>query len=212
VRVTRSSLTQAKRVGQALRERADARSCRLADKLGHYVPLVEQGIDQGVRRVLREEQVPAAEKILSLFEEHTMIITRRKVGKPREFARKVLLDEVDGGIISRYKVLKEAGSEHLHLPQSIDGHRRRFGRAPELLTADRGLYSKEGEETAKRAGIRRVALPHSGRLTKKRKVYEKQRWFKRTFGFRAGIEGRISVLRRSYDLDRCPYHGEQGIG
>jgi transposase, IS5 family len=64
VRVTRSSLTQAKRVGRALRERADERSRRLADKLDHYVPLIEQGIDQAVRRVLREEQVPAAEKIL----------------------------------------------------------------------------------------------------------------------------------------------------
>jgi IS5 family transposase len=73
----------------------------LADKLEHFVPLVEQGIDQAVRRVLREEQVPASEKVLSLFEEHTMIITRRKVGKPREYGRKVLLDEVDGGIISR---------------------------------------------------------------------------------------------------------------
>src|SRR5215211_95620 len=195
VRITRSSLRQAKRVGQALRERADERSRRLAEKLDHYVPLVEQGIDQAVRRVLREEQLPAAEKVLSLFEEHTMIITRRKVGKPREFGRKVLLDEVDGGIISRYEVRKEAGREHPHLPESIDGHRRLFGRAPELLTADRGLYSKEGEETAKRAGIRRVALPQSGRLTKKRKEYEEQRWFKRAFGFRAGIEGRISVLR-----------------
>jgi transposase, IS5 family len=212
VRVTRSSLRQAKRVGQALRERVDERSRRLVDKLDHYVPLVEQGIDQAVRRVLREEQVPAAEKVLSLFEEHTMIITRRKVGKPRKFGRKVLLDEVDGGIISRYEVLEEARREHPHLPESIDGHRRRFGRAPELLTADCGLYSKEGEETAKRAGIRRVTLPQSSSLTKKRKEYEKQRWFKRAFGFRAGIEGRLSVLRRSYDLDRCPYHGEQGMG
>jgi transposase, IS5 family len=83
VRVTRSSLRQAKRVGQALRERADERNRRLADKLAHYVPLVEQGIDQAVRRGLREEQVPAAEKVLSLFEEHTMIITRRKVGRNR---------------------------------------------------------------------------------------------------------------------------------
>ena len=71
VRITRSSLRQAKGVGQALRERADERSRRLAEKLDHYVPLVEQGIDQAVRRVLREEQLPAAEKVLSLFEEHT---------------------------------------------------------------------------------------------------------------------------------------------
>jgi transposase, IS5 family len=212
VKVTRSSLRQAKRVGQALRERADERSHRLADKLDHYVPLVEQGIDQAVRRVLREEQVPAKEKVLSLFEEHTMIITRRKVGKPREYGRKVLLDEVDGGIISRYEVLSEAGREHPHLPESIEGHRERFGRAPELLTADRGLYSKANEEAAKKAGIRRVALPQSGRPTKKRKEYEGQRWFKRAFAFRAGVEGRISVLRRKYALERCPYHGEDGMG
>ena len=212
VRVTRSSLTQAKRVGRALRERADERSRRLADKLDHYVPLIEQGIDQAVRRVLREEQVPAAEKILSLFEDHTMIITRRKVGKPREYGRKVLIDEVEGGIISRYEVLSEAGREHPHLPESIEGHRERFGRAPELLTADRGLYSKANEEAAKKAGIRRVALPQSGRPTKKRKEYEQQRWFRRAFAFRAGVEGRISVLRRKYGLERCPYHGEDGMG
>src|SRR5215204_7058365 len=195
VRITRASLAQAGRVAGALRQRADTRSHRLADKLEHFVPLIERGIDQAVRRVLREEQVPAAEKVLSLFEPHTMIITRRKVGKPREYGRKVLLDEVDGGIISRYEVLKEAGREHPHLPESIEGHRERFGRAPELLAGDRGLYSKEGEEAAKKAGIRRVALPQSGPLTKKRKEYEEQPWFKRAFAFRAGVEGRISVLR-----------------
>jgi IS5 family transposase len=208
VRITRASLAQAGRVAGALRQRADTRSHRLADKLEHFVPLIERGIDQAVRRVLREEQVPAAEKVLSLFEPHTMIITRRKVGKPREYGRKVLLDEVDGGIISRYEVLKEAGREHPHLPESIEGHRERFGRAPELLAGDRGLYSKEGEEAAKKAGIRRVALPQSGPLTKKRKEYEEQPWFKRAFAFRAGVEGRISVLRRKYALERCPYHGE----
>jgi transposase, IS5 family len=212
VRVTRASCAQARRVASTLRERTDARAQCLVDSFERFVPLVEQGIDQAVRRVLEGEQVPAAEKILSLFEPHTMIITRRKVGKPREFGRKVLIDEVDGGIISRYEVLKEAGREHPHLPESIEGHRERFGRAPELLAGDRGLYSKEGEEVAKRAGIRRVALPQSGRLTKKRKEYEEQPWFKRAFAFRAGVEGRISVLRRKYALERCPYHGEDGMG
>jgi transposase, IS5 family len=62
---------------------------------------VEQGIAQAARRVLYGEQVPATEKILSLFEEHTQIITRHKAAKAREFGRKVLIDEVEGGIISR---------------------------------------------------------------------------------------------------------------
>jgi hypothetical protein len=30
--------------------------------------------------------------------------------------------------------------------------------------------------------------------------------------FRAGIEGRISMLRRGYALERCLYHGEEGMG
>ena len=80
------------------------------------------------------------------------------------------------------------------------------------MAGDRGLYSKEGEEVAKRAGIRRVALPQSGHLTKKRKDYEEQPWFKWAFTFWAGVEGRISVLRRKYALERCPYHGEDGMG
>src|SRR3712207_388149 len=212
VAITHASCAQARRVASTLRERTDAHARRLVDGFERFVPLVEQGIDQAVRRVLEGEQVPAQEKILSLFEPHTMIITRRKVGKPREFGRKVLIDEVDGGIISRYEVLKEAGREHPHLPESIEGHRERFGRAPELLAGDRGLYSKEGEEVAKRAGIRRVALPQSGRLTKKRKEYEEQPWFKRAFAFRAGVKGRISVLRRRYGLARCLEHGEEGMG
>jgi transposase, IS5 family len=149
---------------------------------------------------------------LSLFEEHTQIITRRKIGKPREFGRKILLDEVEGGIVSRYEILKDVGREHPHLPESIEGHRKSFGRVPELLSADRGLYSVENERLAHEAGIKRVALPKSGRTSQEPQRYEKQRWFRRGFRFRAGIEGRISVLRRSYGLGRCLEHGEEGMG
>ena len=134
---------------------------------------------------------------MSLFEEHTQIITRHKAGKPREFGRKVLIDEVDGGIISRYEILEEASSERAHLPESLRAHRERFGRAPFLLAGDRGLYSTENEKSAHEAGIERVLLPKSGRLTRERESHEKQRWFRRGFRFRAGIEGRISVLSRA---------------
>jgi IS5 family transposase len=114
--------------------------------------LVERGIDQATRRVLRGEQVPATEKLLSLFEEHTQIITRHKAGKPREFGRKVLIEEVDGGIISRYEVLSQSGSERSELPESLRAHQERFGRAPFVLAGDRGLYSAENERVAHEAG------------------------------------------------------------
>jgi hypothetical protein len=43
--------------------------------------------------------VPAAEKLVSLFEPHTAIIKRGKPApRDTEFGRKIMLDEVDGGM------------------------------------------------------------------------------------------------------------------
>ena len=134
------------------------------------------------------------------------------MGKPREFGRKVLLDEVDGGIISRYEVLEEVGREHPHLPASLEAHQEHFGGAPRLLAADRGLYSAENEKLAQEAGVKRIVLPKSGRRSHEREQHEKQRWFRRGFRFRAGIEGRISVLGRAFGLSCCLDHDEEGMG
>jgi hypothetical protein len=53
---------------EALRESAEGGARRLQE---HFLPLVDQGIAQASRRVLDGEHLPAAEKLLSLFEEHT---------------------------------------------------------------------------------------------------------------------------------------------
>jgi transposase, IS5 family len=211
--ITQASRAQAERVVKALRDHDDddPGARRLLERFEHFVPLVEQGIAQATRRVLHDEQLPAAEKILSLFEEHTQIISRQKMGKPREFGRKVLIDEVDGGIISRYEILEEVGREHPHLPASLEAHQEHFGRAPYLLAGDRGLYSPENERLAQEAGIKRIVLPKSGRPSHERNQHEKQRWFRRGFRFRAGIEGRISVLGRAFGLNLCLDHGEEGM-
>lgn len=211
IEITQASCSQATQVLEALQSHAVGEAEGLLERFEHFLPLVERGIDQAARRVLEAEYLPASEKLLSLFEEHTQIITRHKAGKPREFGRKVLIDEVDGGIISRYEVLSESGSEHSELPESLKAHHKRFGRAPYLLAGDRGLYSVENEKTAQQAGVKRVLLPKSGKLSEKRKQHEKQRWFRRGFRFRAGIEGRISVLDRAFGLDVCLDQAEEGM-
>ncbi len=111
--------------------------------------------------MLHGEAVPASEKVLSLFEPHTQAIRRHKPGKLTEFGRKVLLDETEGGIVSHYAVLDSVGLEHPHLIASLDAHRQRFGRAPDLVAGDRGLYSPENEVRARERGVRRVVLPRA---------------------------------------------------
>ena len=107
--------------------------------LAQFIPLVEQVITQTTRRVLQGEQVPASEKIVSLFEPDTAIIRKGKPGKPTEFGRVLWLDEVEGGIISRYAVLDGNPDEKAQLPPSLDHHRQQFGHPPDA--ADRGPWA-----------------------------------------------------------------------
>jgi transposase, IS5 family len=212
IAVARKTHTQATRVGTALHARPEPLAQRLARQLDTYLPRVARAIGQAVRRVLQGETVPAGEKIVSLFEPHSQIIVRHKAGKPVEFGRKLWLEEVEGGIVSGWRLLDRPGQDAPYLLPSLAAHRERFGRPPWLVTGDRGMFSPENERQAKAAGVRRVVLPAVGTSTPERSGIETQRWFRRGFRFRAGIEGRISVLQRCYGLDRCRDHGEDGMG
>jgi transposase, IS5 family len=57
-----------------------------------------------------------------------------------------------------------------------------------------------------------VVLPASGKVTAERRAREKEGWFRRGYRFRAGIEGRTSVLKRRFGLECCLEHGESGMG
>jgi IS5 family transposase len=107
VRIAQASVEQAQQVVEVLQEIATEEAERLQQQAEHFLPMVEQVIDQTVRRVMEGEKVPAAEKIVSLFEPHTNIIRRGKKGKPVEFGHKVWFDEVDGGIVSHFRILRE---------------------------------------------------------------------------------------------------------
>ena len=95
--------------------------------------------------------------------------------------------------------------------RSVERHRRQFGRPPDLLTGDRGCSTATVRRDAVQAGIRRIALLHVGPPTKASRARERERWFRRGYRWRSGIEGRIGVLRRVYGFDRCPDHGSDGI-
>lgn len=211
IRVTEQTRAQALQVVAALTEHTDRSAARLTTELKRFLPLVEQVLRQTERRVLRGEQVPAKEKLVSLFESHTQIIKRQKPGKTVEFGRKVWIEEVEGGIVSGYRVLDEPGPDDRYVAQSLADHQERFEHPPWLLTGDRGVSSPTNEELAHKAGVKRVVFPAKGKASQQRKQQEHERWFRRGFRFRAGIEGRISVLQRCYELDRCRDHGEDGM-
>ncbi len=212
LKVAEATLRQAETVQAALAKVAGTAVARLSHGLEQFVPLLKQVITQTRRRVLEGEAVPALEKLVSIFEPHTRIIRRGKVGKATEFGRKVWLDEADGGIISRYRVLGGNPAEDREVAPSIANHQRLFARPPNLFAGDRGVHSPENELALRQVGVKQVALPQPGAKSAERQGYERQGWFRRAMRFRAGAEGRISVLKRRGNLGRCRDHGEDGFG
>jgi transposase, IS5 family len=182
----------------------------LRHEIAHYCDLGEQVIDQARRRVLDGEKVPNDEKIFSIFEPHTDLIKRGKVTTPIEFGHKVFLADSAEGLITQYEVLKGNPVDEVHVAPSLKCHRRAFHRAPQTYAADRGFYSERNVTVCERGGVKTVCIPQrGGSKTPEREAYEKSAAFKKGQKFRAGVEGRISVLFRGRGMKRCLAEGAE---
>ena len=167
-------------------------------------------IDQTRRRVLQGETVPTEEKVYSIFEPHTALIKRGKTLKPVEFGHKVFLAESAHGLITDYRVLEGNPVDSDHVQASLDHHKETFQHAPDRYTGDRGFYSEENVEKCKEAGVTQVCIPQrGGQRTAEQEELERSRAFKKGQRFRAGIEGRISVLFRGRGMKRCLLKGRE---
>src|SRR5439155_20775932 len=96
-------------------------------------------------------------------------------------------------------------------PASLDRHQVQFGTPPHTAAAYRGFSTAANEQYAAQAGVRCVAIPKPGKCSAQRRAWEQRPAFRRAARFRAGIEGRISVLKRGFGLRRCRYHGRDGM-
>jgi IS5 family transposase len=182
----------------------------LRRKIEHYSQLGDRVVDQTRRRVLKGEQVPANEKVYSIFEIHTDLIKRGKIQKPIEFGHKIFLAESARGLITQYSVLDGNPSDQIHVKPSLEHHKKVFGFAPDLYSSDRGFFTEDNIKECKKAGVKLVCIPQrGGKRSSDREAFEKSPAFKNGQRFRAGIEGRISVLFRGRGMKRCPDEGRE---
>ncbi len=179
-------------------------------EIEHFGGLADGVIAQTRRRVLEDEQVPVHEKIFSIFEPHTDLLKRGKANRPVEFGHKVFLAESGRGLITDYRVLDGNPVDEVHVPPSLTQHEAAFGRVPALYAGDRGFYTPANVEALTAAGVSIECVPQrGGQKTEARTAYEKSRAFKQGQRFRAGIEGRISVLLRGRGMRRCLLEGRE---
>jgi IS5 family transposase len=211
VQTAQATVRQAERVLAELQKQVADEGHGLITTLQTFLPRAQQVIGQTVRRVFSGEKVPPAEKLVSIFEPHTDIIRRGKVNKDTEFGHKLRLGEVEGGFIAQYEIPDGNPNDESQWQPTLENHVQLFGRPPTQAGADRGVHSANNETFAVELGVKRIVLPKPGRKSETRRRYERQRWFRRGRRFHAGVEGRISVIKRKHGLDRCRNRGQDGF-
>ena len=179
----------------------------LSEEMDHFLTLCAVAMDQCERRVLKGEKVPAEDKIVSIFEDHTDIIVRGKSRKPVEFGHKIMIATGKSGIITQVQTLEGNPDDGSTFPDVLEKHREQYGTMPENVTADRKYFSADNENAAYTAGVKNVSIKKPGYVSEERKTKEKSRPFKKLQRFRSGVEGIISALMRRYGLKRCVWKG-----
>jgi IS5 family transposase len=189
---------------------AAAHVTALREEIVVYGDRTERVVAQARRRVLEGESVPNAEKLFSLFEPHTDLIKRGKAQTPVEFGHKVFLAESGRGLITDYRVLDGNPVDETQVATSLERHHELFAAPLDLYAADRGFFSARALQACAAAGVAVECIPQrGGHKSPERAGQEKSRRFRAGQRFRAGIEGRISVLFRGRGMKRCRLHGRE---
>lgn len=201
--VTKWTLSYAERAKQQLESIGNEAICRVSS-LSHYLPLVRKVIDQTERRVLGGEQVPAAEKLVSIFEPHTDII--RKDRRETHYGHKVTLSTGRSGLVLDVVIEDGNPADSTLAIRSTQRHTDLFGTPPERAAFDGGFASKNNLAAIQAAGTPEVCFskPAGVPLEQMTTTPAIRRALKR---FRAGIEAGISFLKRSFGWTRVTWRG-----
>lgn len=174
----------------------------IAEQLKHFLALSERVISQTKRRVFDGETVPAKEKIVSIFEEHTDII--RKDHRDTYYGHKVCLSTGTSSMVLDCQILDGNPSDSNLAVDSVERHQEIFGKVPRQVAFDGCFASKDNLEKIKKLGTKDVMFSKKRGLEVSEMA--KSAWvYRKLWRFRAGVEGCISYLKRVFGLDRCTW-------
>ena len=178
------------------------------EQVEHYQHLLRKVIDQTQRRVFNDEDVPATEKIVSLFEPHTDIII--KGSRDVEYGHKINLATDKSGLITAMMIENGNPKDTEIFIPLLEQHQSLYGCTPHTTIADGGYASQDNIDKGKAMGIKRVAFHKKNGLTLKAMGLQ-EKTLKKLKNFRAGIEGNISELKRAFGAGKALWKGKEGF-
>jgi transposase, IS5 family len=206
--VTRETMGYAREAMDRLGTCPEILAPALAAEIGHYVKLTERVVDQTERRVLHGEEVPAEEKIFSLFEAHTDIIIKDR--RDIFYGHKLTVTGGRSGLILDWVIEDGNPADSTLAVRMIERQQEIYGRVPRQVAFDGGYASKDNLREIKELGVKDVSFSKKRGLDVLDMV--KSHWVYRSLrNFRAGIESWISFLKRSFGLERAYWRGQEGF-
>jgi IS5 family transposase len=183
---------------------ADIRLLGLINEIKHFADLSEQVCDQTYQRVIQGETVPATQKVVSIFEDHTDVIV--KDNRDTYYGHKICLTGGASNLILDCVILEGNPADTDLVEQMLDRQQQLYGRYPLKVAMDGGFASKDNLLKAKERKIKDVCFAKKRGL-KETDMCRSEYVYKKLRRFRAGIESGISWLKRSFGLTRCTWKG-----
>jgi len=172
-----------------------------------YLQHAQRQISQIERRVIKEEVIPHAEKVFSIFEPHTEWISKGKAGVPVELGLKVCILEDQHQFILHHHVMTRQTDEKIAVAM-IAETKKRF---PTLnaCSFDKGFHSPANQAELSQQ-LDQLTLPKKGKLSKARQAVEQGEEFVKARRAHSAVESAINALE-VHGLDKCPDHGIDGF-
>ncbi|TVM01406.1 MAG: ISNCY family transposase [Candidatus Brocadia sp. WS118] len=175
------------------------------ETLEYFHGMLNKQIDLVERRVIRDETIPAEEKIHSLFEPHTEWLYKGKSNKRVELGHNILVTSDQWGFIVDHVVVEKQADVSLSIPLA-DRLLSRYGEGViESISFDKGFYKKENKELLS-LYIPAVIMPKKGKKNKAEQEEESSKTFKKLRHKHSAVESDINRLEH-HGLDRCPDKG-----
>jgi IS5 family transposase len=206
IKVTTKSIGYAQRAIEAIDNMASISSGMVALRLdlNRYSQLAACVIDQTQRRVMLGEDVPASEKVVSLFETHTDIIVKDR--RDTFFGHKVCLTGGASNLIVDCLIVDGNPADSNLTIEMLDRQKELYGRYPLKVALDGGFASKDNLIKAKEKQIKDVCFAKKRGLEVE-DMCRSQWVYNRLRRFRAGIESGISWVKRCFGMTRCTWKG-----
>jgi IS5 family transposase len=204
LKVTRSTVAYAHEAVDLLQFNQSIVARMLSLDLKQTAALALQVIDQTEKRILQGLTLPAAEKIVSIFEPHTDIIVKDR--RDTFFGHKVCLTGGQSNLILDCTIENGNPADTELVEKMLDRQNDIYGRYSLKAALDGGFASKKNLSTAKEKKIKDVCFAKKRGLQVE-DMCRSQWVYKRLRRFRAGIEAGISWIKRCFGFSRCTWKG-----